>query len=438
MSTTIYAKQLNIANLLTEEYTVYLGPSKGPDVVLGCSFDMNDINKPKAKGKFLTNISSISDQDNLETESDPQSYTYEITKVQSVEEEIFKFSLHFSGSYGIVSGSLDYQKTQKEYNESDIFYLEFESISNAKTIENISETNFKTQPISESIDDSDERMKQFIADHGSHFVRTIYYGSRLVIRAKSKIKNSELTEELKIALKALGSGWQAGVDGKYEHSKTLKNKNVEISISLMGKLISPSDSNKNPIFRVIDYDTLFKLIEDIRTGEAKIISCPIKCEVESYKYRLQDYPKCKELFFSPFKSTIAESPYGVPSGTILSWIPKLENCRIDEITGKVIEIYPPEGWTICNQNSIYNLDGQFLRGVVNYGDVAQFGGKTSHLHTIIDGKTTEEIEGYKGGPEGADNGGGSNWSHKHSIKNVPTNESEHIPPYFGVIYIIKI
>lgn len=434
---TIFSKQLNYSNLLTENYSLLLGPTKSPDVVLGCSFDMNDKNNPRATGKFLKNVAQISDEDNLETESDPQSYTYEVSQVETIEEEMFKFSLHFSGSYGIVSGSLNYSKTQKEFEQNDIFYLEFESISNAKTIKDVNALTFATDPKAELINDFNERLYKFIADYGSHYTRTIYYGSRLVIRAKSKIKNSELSESLSIALKAIGSGFTAGAEFESTHTKTLKNKNVEISISLMGKLVSPDDVNKNPIFRVIDYTTLFKLIEDIRTGEAKIISCPIKCEIETFKYRLDEYPNCKELFTKPLKSVIAESPFGVPSGTIIAWIPKIENCRIDEVTGKVIEIFPPEGWVLCDKNGPYNLSGQFLKGVDNFDDVTQFQGETSHRHSVS-GSTGYEYEGTWNGPEGADNGTGRNWNHKHYISELPTTVSEHLPPNFGVIYIIKM
>lgn len=434
---TIFSKQLNYANILTENYSLLLGPTKSPDVVLGCSFDMNEKNSPRATGKFFKNVAQISDDDNIETESDPQSYTYEVSQVETIEEEMFKFSLHFSGSYGIVSGSLNYTKTQKEFEQNDIFYLEFESISNARTIKDVNAITFTTDPKAELITDFNERIHKFIADYGSHYTRTIYYGSRLIIRAKSKIKNSELSESLSLALKAIGSGFTAGAEFESVHTKTLKNKNVEISISLMGKLVSPNDVNKNPIFRVIDYSTLFKLIEDIRTGEAKIISCPIKCEIETFKYRLDDFPNCKELFTKPLKSVIAASPFGVPSGTIIAWIPKIENCRIDDETGKVIEIFPPEGWILCDKNGPYNLAGQFLKGVDDFDDVKKFSGEVSHRHSVS-GPTGYEYEGTWNGPEGADNGSGSNWNHKHYISELPTTVSEHLPPNFGVVYIIKM
>lgn len=436
MSTTIFAKQLNYVNLLTEAYTLLLGPTKSPDVVLGCSFDMNDKNSPCAKGKLLKNAAQISDDDNLETESDPQSYTYEISKVETVEEEMFKFSLHFSGSYGIVSGSLDYTKTQKDFEQNDIFYLEFESVSNATTIQDVNAILFRSDPKAELIVDYKERFERFINDYGSHYTRTIYYGSRLVIRAKSKIKNSELSESLNIALKAIGSGFTAGAEFESIHTKTLKDKNVEISISLMGKLISPSDSNKNPIFRVIDFATLFRLIEDIRTGEARIISCPIKCEIETFKYRLDDYPNCKELFTKPVKSVIVDSPYGVPSGTILPWIPKLENCRIDDATGEVIEIFPPEGWALCNENIVdFNLTGRFLRGVANFKDIKGTGGKDIHSHRVT---TREPITTNRGNTyaHGLD-GGGSDFHPTVSI-DLESDTSDGRPPFFNVIYIIKM
>lgn len=52
MADSIYLKKLNYANILKENYTLYVGPTKSPDVVLGCGFDMNDVNNPRATGIF--------------------------------------------------------------------------------------------------------------------------------------------------------------------------------------------------------------------------------------------------------------------------------------------------------------------------------------------------------------------------------------------------
>lgn len=437
MADSIYLKKLNYANILKENYTLYVGPTKSPDVVLGCGFDMNDVNNPRATGMFFNKIKPIKDIDNLETESDPQAYTYEIIKAQSVEEEMFKFSLHFSGNYGIVSGSLDYTKTEKHFNQNDIFYLTFEGVSNAETIKTISELEVTKNPKSEEIEDFEKRFRVFNSHHGSHFVRTIYYGSRFVIRAVCNKEEKQLSEKLELALKAIGSGWSAEGKMSSEHIKTLRNSKVEVSISIQGKLCSTTNELSTPIFRVIDYDTVFTLIEEIREGKAKIISCPIKCELESYKYYLSEFPKCEELFYSPIKSTIAKAPYGVPSGTIIAWLPSIENCSIDNATGKVLEIYPPEGWSICDKNSLYNLDGQFLRGVSSFDRIAKFEGNPNHIHTVT-GETTEEYKGHWDGAEGADNGAARNWNHRHYIDNLPTSTAENIPPNFTVIYIIKI
>lgn len=436
MAKSIYSKQFNYGNLLKENYTLYLGPTKSPDIVLGCSFDMNDANSPRATGLFLKNITEIKDKDNDETESDPQSYTYEITKVQNVEEELFKFSLHFAGSYGIVSGSLDYTKTEEYFKQSDIFYLNFEAISNAETIKDITEIEFTNEPKAEHIKDIDKRFQKFNAHQGSHFVRTIYYGSRIVIRAKCDKDEKKLSENLEIALKVIGSAGSGEGKLTKEHKETIKNSKVEISISVMGRLITPNNEFASPIFRVIDYETVFNLIEEIRKGEAKIISCPIKCELETYKYILDEYPNCEELFTLPIKSTIAKSPFGVPSGTIISWIPSRENCRIDDVTGNIVEIYAPEGWAICDNNNLdFNLDGHFLRGVTKFEDVKTTGGKDSHSHRV---KTPQPITVDRGATYGDGLDGGGVDFHPTVSFNLETSDIDGRPPFFNVIYIIKI
>lgn len=432
MADTIFDRDYNLVNLLKENHTLLLGPNKSPDVLLGVGFDINDLYSPIAKGQAFNNIEELQDDDDLETESDPQSYNFSVNQVQTIQEELTRFSLNFSGSYGVISGSVSYETVKTYFEQSNIFYLDFEAVTGAKTIDNISSVTWRTRPVAEDILSIRDRFKQFIADNGSHYVRTIFYGSRVVIRVKTNTKESSFSEKVNLALKAVGASWSAGVDLSYEHQETLKSSSIELSISILGKLKSVADDNKNPVFRAINYDQLFKLIEEIRDGVTKIISCPIKCELETYKYRLNTLPNCKQIFDEISHSTPAESPYGVPSGTIISWIPKLSDCQLDA-DGNVIEIIPPSGWIICNENSDYNLDGRFLRGVNKFEEIKKIDGSPIHKHSISG--TISPYNRWRA--NGGLATGGEEFNHNHTFEGNSSEES-NLPPYFTVIYIIKI
>jgi len=111
-----------------------------------------------------------------------------------------------------------------------------------------------------------------------------------------------------------------------------------------------------------------------------------------------------------------------PSGLILAWY----------ATGGEI----PQGWAICDgSNNTPDLRGRFLRGVSDFADVGRQMGSETHNHSVS-GRTTGEVEGHYGGPEGADNGSGGNWSHKHNF-HAQTNQSANIPPSTTVLFIMK-
>jgi len=359
MPETIYDKNYNFVNIYLEHHTVNVGPNNSPDIVLGSGYDMNEIEYPLAKGVAFDDIDEVRDHDDLEIESDPQHYEYFLHQVTTIAEEMSNLSVSFSGSYGMVSGSVSYEQAKKNVDESNIFYLELISRTGSSTIRDITSLSWTRKPIAEDILDVRERFKQFVNDQGTHFVRTIYYGSKFVVRASTRNKSQEASEKLRLALNAVGASYQAKAELSYEHKATLQSADVEIGISILGKVIAPDDAQKNPIFKAVSFEKFMGLLEDIANGKAKIISCPIRCEVESYRYRLNQLPKCKEIYSQVFLSQPAESPYGVPSGTVISWIPQRSNCRFDDIGVNVLEIIPPKGWVICDSNSIYNLDGMF-------------------------------------------------------------------------------
>ncbi|MBT3055844.1 MAG: hypothetical protein KME69_13335 [Candidatus Thiodiazotropha sp. (ex Codakia orbicularis)] len=96
----------------------------------------------------------------------------------------------------------------------------------------------------------------------------------------------------------------------------------------------------------------------------------------------------------------------------------------------------PHGWAVCDgHNDTPDLRGKFIMGVSDMADVGRLRGSETHNHSVS-GRTSYQTEGTQGGPEGADNFSGTNWSHKHDFV-AQSSTSSNIPPSVTVLYIMK-
>lgn len=114
----------------------------------------------------------------------------------------------------------------------------------------------------------------------------------------------------------------------------------------------------------------------------------------------------------------------LPSGTILAWYAK---------NGQV-----PQGWAICNgQNNTPDLRNRFLRGTVDFEQVGVAGGLSTHKHSVNVSLPDSKRKGsdlkwgdtpWKDGPNpvAAGAAGGN------------TDEKDNLPPYFQLIFIMKL
>ncbi len=95
----------------------------------------------------------------------------------------------------------------------------------------------------------------------------------------------------------------------------------------------------------------------------------------------------------------------------------------------------PMGWTICDGSitstgiTTPDLRDRFIMGSGSL-DEHQEGGSLSHIHKA----TSSEAEGPRVGVDKDTNYQLPVRAHKHSIT---TEESEHLPPYFSVTFIMK-
>ena len=95
----------------------------------------------------------------------------------------------------------------------------------------------------------------------------------------------------------------------------------------------------------------------------------------------------------------------------------------------------PDGWSVCKGDGTPDLDERFLIGTNDPKEVGKPIGIDAHAHNF------EVFSGHGRGhyqrpPEGADNGTGRNWIHRHKVKGV-TDGEKHIPPSMKVLFLCK-
>ena len=100
----------------------------------------------------------------------------------------------------------------------------------------------------------------------------------------------------------------------------------------------------------------------------------------------------------------------------------------------------PAGWVLCGSNDTPEMNGLFLRGTNEAGRTREIVGFASHTHRA-EFRSSSEVDGRRANPrqvpEGADNGRGHNWDHKHRVEGE-TGVAENLPPSLNVLFFCKV
>lgn len=114
-----------------------------------------------------------------------------------------------------------------------------------------------------------------------------------------------------------------------------------------------------------------------------------------------------------------EGDGAIPKGVIVMW------------SGEVDEI--PEGWALCDgENGTPDLRGKFIRSAATPKEVNKSGGTTEHAHKA---STTESSGTQNTAASWATKNYVSALTHTHPVQVEP---AEHIPPYYNLVFIMKL
>jgi hypothetical protein len=97
----------------------------------------------------------------------------------------------------------------------------------------------------------------------------------------------------------------------------------------------------------------------------------------------------------------------------------------------------PGGWSVCDakhhqeNSSVPDLSGKFLKGTQGSETPGQSGGSATHVHDGVNQFTSQHTLNWNG-----DGFTGAGPGHSNTIGS--TGPASNIPPYYAVVYIIKL
>lgn len=425
--------------ILKSDYQIDLSPGiLGIDVALGQGYDMSDPLFPLPRRRvFAATESAGSGQSPDLISSDAT--VMEMTNVFS---EASRIAAFFSAEFGVASGSAAYQAAQSQLDERCVMYIDVSSIGAGEAI---ATTTWSAQPSAESIDDKSNRLTQLLADSGSHYATRVVRGKRMLIRlSKRRTARTEM-QSFSVAVRAAAAFWKAEGSLSMEHQTVLTASDVDVQTTLVGGALVPEGRRI-----VTGWADSLALINDLKNGLVTLDDGPVRCQLQSLWHTLTKYPRTRAVLQEEEAPEQTPAPFGVPKGTVIAWSPAIENTDQDS-QSKEFSVVPPVGWALCDGQHGPDLREKFIRGTVAYGDVglsaatahrhqveiSLSGAGTRHQGPLATGAAPPNSGYFVTGPATVPTGDFSLYLHTHH-ESLETGDAVALPPYYTLVYIIKL
>ncbi len=415
----VLGQDYNMYNITKSDYKLELSGSIGSNFKIGSGINMNNPNQPKATN--LQAFSFKSGQNAQRTGNTQEQTISRFIEINNTSELFDMLTANFSGSYGSASGGLSYSKTKEMHESSQSIFLIIETVRRGEAMFEPT-INWLNAPKSESMntDNTNTQLKQFIDDYGSHYINSINHGYKIAIQGKYNSKNESESESFKASFKAGFGAAKAGGSISSTHKSNLTSEKVDIICEITSGGIIPEHSSV-----LYGFEQIKEFLDLLKTDDSEkritIETGPISCTLKSYWHTLYEYPKTKNLLTIQ-EGEKAVSPFGVPKGTIISWFPG-ENPK-KNVSGQLLV---PDGWAICDGSlGTPNLVDRFIMGASEIDGIIT-GGSAMHTHSIGGNNSARRCTCANGGTNFPAPG------HNHTA-----GESSNLPPYYALIYIMKL
>lgn len=415
---------LDLYNITKETHVVPLSGDIGSNVKLGLGLNLDDPDSPVPAplGPFaeptMPNAAKV--QQGLKRDEIFSSTTafiedqtdYELTHV---------LRANMKATFAFGSGNVAFDYVKRVTASSDVIVAIISQSITSAPIDSHSIV-WKGAPSSEQISSRDERLLQFVADYGSHYVQAIRYGYKVAIYGRKQKGTEAESRQFKAAFKA-AFGSVSGAGNVAESVKTeLRAANVELRAEVTSGGLEPRGATT-----FTSFDQIAQFLDGIRTGNVTLYSGPIEVTAKSYWHTLQGYPKTRAVLEANIGRV--EAPFGVPKGTVVAWNPPPE--ALHKIGDVKADLMLPEGWALCDgTRGTPNLTDKFILGSAPL-QVGETGGSDTHTHT-----TTARIDSFEEG--GLHVSGGSQGGYWQIKAHADTSATTVLPPYYRLVYIMRL
>jgi hypothetical protein len=350
-----------------------------------------------------------------------------VDEVTHVRQEAYRLSVTASVTFNMVSAEAAYERAREELESYDVNYIDirYEGEGDA-----LGDPEWQRPPRAEGVDAA-SRLREFLDDHGSHYVRRVVYGFAVTMRLAREKAISRDRETFRAAVRAVASAWGGGAQISAEHERVISDGHTNVLCVIVAGAITPARERI-----VTRWQDVGSLLIGARAGNIEIRTGPVRAEVQSFFHTLTDFPNCRALFEEQ-PTMPAPTPFGVPAGTVIAWSPSAERGEVEiDPQNRTARIVAPVGWALCDgRNGTPNLLDRFVRGTLAYEHIGETSGSTAHSHSVT-GWT--EPQASQGGNEMNSEGSLQVGHHHRHQFTVPTTEASHVPPYCSLVYIMKL
>jgi hypothetical protein len=267
-------------------------------------------------------------------------------------------------------------------------------------------------------------LEQFVGQYGSHYIAAVTYGFRIAIRGEVKSDDQKTVESFAAAFRAnFGtSGGQGGVATTDTH--ILKTASADMRAVVTAGSMTPPQA-----YVLYGYDQIADFLAKLKNAVISVTRAPLSANLNSYFPTLVGYPRSRKAL-EPQRGLVAISPFGVPAGTVIAWYPGSAQQWTDE--HGVQQLAVPDGWAICDgQLGTPDLRDKVVMGTSNPTSVGTTGGSRTHVHEASVSGLGSQFQARNARDD-------DTLTNRASTLTVSVRPGNSLPPYFELIYLIKL